>query len=256
MPAGKCDLIIIDFELGTDHLLDVLRYKSMFLQVLPTALGGLAYKDQTKAKAHFLNLRDRFAADPNPAGHDRVTLAYLDTSVVGSHAVNLERWATGQLCLSTCFKTMVSVTLFRFVPVIEIVQEAAHSVAQRNVVYTPGEGKEISLANRIIEIKRKMADNKPFKKDLAKLIETIRDPMDMMEIMGFSTHPFVQRKLGVGARGVKSIRKNHELEKILTSVIYRQDVQSQLAKHNVAKTYHDSTQRRMKDRDAASERLA
>ena len=144
--------------------------------------------------------------------HHRITWAFMAPGSV--LRVQLERLARGE-ALSSLAELKAEIVSFRFISVVERIQEGDHSLVNRHGGKRAVSAAYVSLIQRLPELE--MMLNPCFQKELCMAFTMCRSKKLLSQLFRFQLHP-AWRELGAGKKG---------RHKIAVAIVYSTDVASQ-----------------------------
>ena len=183
-----------DFSQGFDRFIAIIELKLDYTQALPFALCGLATCGQDAAKKHGKELMESYDQNPRPDLHDRVTVAWLDTSHEHGLRADLQRWCGSERSLAEFPSLELEVAALCFVPLVEWDAERPHSIMKRAIMGRASKGVRASLAVRLSEIRDALSD--PVARDrFTKVFDAHSDIFEIISEMGLAGHSVVTQAI-------------------------------------------------------------
>lgn len=228
--------VLNDFNHGRDHIKLLLATKLDFWQRVPWLFCGLAHDDEEVARATAQKILDVLAETPDLELHHRLTHKFLVEELL----TELGNFANGKAFCDTTPAFQQAVMPLRFIPVVETIIESKHAVSTRLHKRDTHAGPVmVSLSNRMVVIERRLA-TPSFFEALSEELQVSRYLGVAPARFGFQKHPVLLEL--ENARGKRDVRAY--LQKPLTAVIYRTDIEGQYNPMNDARKDHEQFMRR------------
>ena len=239
-PEMQRDLVR-DFGLARNHMQVVLLSKLDHWMRLPWKLCGLAHAEEAVARRVAGEVKDRLQQCPEAELRHRLTLKFLS----GPLHDELIRFADGVAYADLSMEFRTAVAPLRFIPVTETIIESKHAVTGRLHRRDTHAGPVmVSLYNRMVILERRFArETSPgsnlFMK-IAKQLTLARRLGSVPSRLGLQRHPLlVECEDKHGQAAVRAY-----LQKPLTKVIYRTDIESQYIELDAVRQTHTQLQER------------
>ena len=182
--------LITDFNIPRAHMTKYLCETLAFWQTLPWKLAALAHwipEAEVRAANIIVKMFDE--SPQNEDLHDRVTRHWLSPGSVLRQQI--DKLISGTP-LSELHQLKQAIAELMFVPIVERVQEAEHSIVTREIVYRNVTGAYVSLLLRFPVILLDIMSNNDRMIDFIKLLEIIAgDPEQAAKGLGLHRHPLM-----------------------------------------------------------------
>ena len=243
-PLEEQARVISDFGHARDHIKVLLMSKLDHWTRLPWSLCGLAAYDAETVRRNAQGIITALEESPDVDLHHRLTCKFMS----GQLLEDLRRLAEGAGMQDLSREFRLAVAPLRFVPVVETTIESKHAVTTRLHRRDTNAGPVmVSLRNRMSIIERRIRhetgrDGTPsFFCRLAQQLSIARRLSTAPSRLGLQRHPLLVRLENVQGKRARAF-----LQKPLTSVLYRTDVEAQFQPMDAARKDHEDYHRRNK----------
>ena len=233
-----------DFNRGYAQYTSYLTQKLQCWQELPWKFAALNHIDPAQVRLQAQVLVDKLDSSPQQRDlHHRVTWLFLCKDSAGNEALllrQLRALASGQSLLAD--PDMLELRRFaqdlRFIPTVERVQEADHSIVKRTVYLRKVSGPYVSTAIRTAEMQNKFRTPSEYH-ELLQHWPKVLDADEVAQRLGVWRHPLYQQAIAEKHR--MSVKRQ-----LLTVLVYRLDPESQFASTKQARRKRDRRARAVK----------
>ena len=223
--AEEVQQVLTEFSHGKAAMQAYVNQKLQCWEVLPWKLCGVASSIKSRARQCAKACLDLFEASPqDPKLHHRLTWLHLrEGSPVREE---LEVFVAGEPLVSLP-RLQALVYELKFVPTVERMQEADHSIVSRMVQYRKVSGPYVSLCLRLPEVRQLMSSQKAYE-DFLLRFEEVEQVDDLAKRFGFFKHPLWKK----ACRENQSKKERSSLAAVL---MYSMDVETQYQSMAAAK---------------------
>ena len=239
-PEGQ-QQIISELQRAQNHLKLLLFAKLQHWQRMPWLACGLAHHSEDVARDVARKILLSFEECSDAELHHRLTQQFLAQPLYAE----LERFAGGLSFEQTSPDFQTAVMRLRFVPVVETIIESKHAVSTRLHKRDTHAGPVmVSLYNRMVILEQRLEHEPGFFCKLAQQMAGARHLGTLPAKLGLHRHPlFIELENSKGRRGVAAF-----LQKPLTAVIYRTDLDGQYKPLTTARRQHEHFHKQNEDR--------
>ena len=186
--ASQREKLLNDFELGVSYIEMSLEVKLGQWSDFPWVLCSLSTPAATGRSLAARNVLDAFSKLPQQQEmHHRITWRFLEPGSLLRQ--QLQRMADdGQLSMEDIHELQYEIACLRFIPVVERVVEAEHSLVHRHGGYRKVTGAYISCSERLGEIDILMNDEQG-KRKLLQSFTQCRKLRRLAKLFRFAKHP-------------------------------------------------------------------
>ena len=232
--------IVSELQRAQNHVQLLLSTKLQHWQRMPWLACGLAHHDEATARRVAQQILACFEECSDAELHHRVTQQFLTAPLYPE----LQRFAEGTAFEETSLAFQTAVIRLHFIPVVETTVEAKHAVSTRLHKRDTHTGPVmVSLHNRMTILEHRLENEPGFLGRLATQVTTARRLGALPLKLGLHRHPLIV--------DVENIRGRHAvsayLQKPLTAVIYRTDLESQYKPLNQARKQNESSRKHHQD---------
>ncbi|CAE7233185.1 unnamed protein product [Symbiodinium sp. KB8] len=235
LPLSAADQthIISELQRAQNHVKLALFAKLQHWQRMPWLACGLAHHEESVARRVACDILASFDQCSEPELHHRLTQQFLTEPL---HA-DLVRFANGAAFSTLSAGFQSSVVRLHFVPVVESIIESKHAVSTRLHKRDTHAGPVmVSLHNRMVILERRLEFEKRFLNQLAMKLSGARHLGSTPVKLGLHRHPLLVELENVkGRRAVAA-----HLQKPLTAIIYRTDLEGQYKPLKEARGQHNA----------------
>ena len=235
LPLSAADQthIISELQRAQNHVKLALFAKLQHWQRMPWLACGLAHHEESVARRVACDILASFDQCSEPELHHRLTQQFLTEPL---HA-DLVRFANGAAFSTLSAGFQSSVVRLHFVPVVESIIESKHAVSTRLHKRDTHAGPVmVSLHNCMVILERRLEFEKRFLNQLAMKLSGARHLGSTPVKLGLHRHPLLVELENVkGRRAVAA-----HLQKPLTAIIYRTDLEGQYKPLKEARGQHNA----------------
>ena len=238
LPAEDFDALVKDLGNAKSYMTQILIQKCAFWEQLPWKLCGLASPNPHAAREVATAALAQFDASPHVRDlHHPVAWRFLSKD--GELRECVQKLAAG-VPLAELAPLRFEVAALAFTPVVERVIERQHATVHKQISGRTAGGAYVSCSLRLPETERLIRTNQKNYIAFLGCLQSARRLREVVRDLGLSQHPKVKEAMPVGQRPKTSC-----VRRVLATVLYGLDAESQFASHAAARSHGQAAKLRI-----------